>query len=79
METAIYWIEYVARYGDTKFMRTAAHYMPFHQYYLLDVIAFILTVIISLVFAIYILVKFCLRKAFGNNSTKNKIKKVKIN
>ncbi|RZC39633.1 UDPGT and/or Glyco tran 28 C domain containing protein [Asbolus verrucosus] len=44
LETAIYWVEYVARHRGAHHMRTAAVDMPFYKYLLLDVIAFLLLV-----------------------------------
>ncbi|XP_044254651.1 UDP-glycosyltransferase UGT5-like isoform X1 [Tribolium madens] len=52
LETAIYWVEYVARHRGAHHMRTAAVDMPLYKYLLLDVIAFLLLVA-GLVFALF--------------------------
>ncbi|XP_076274446.1 UDP-glycosyltransferase UGT5-like [Rhynchophorus ferrugineus] len=41
MDTAIYWIEHVARNKGGNHMRSTAIDLPFYQYFLLDVIAFL--------------------------------------
>ncbi|XP_063921312.1 UDP-glycosyltransferase UGT5-like [Zophobas morio] len=44
METAIYWIEYVIRHKGAPHLRVAALDLPWYQYYLLDVIGFLVLV-----------------------------------
>lgn len=61
LETAIYW-EYVARHKGAHFMKTAAVNMPFYQYYLLDVIAFIITIIFSFFYVTFLSLRLILRK-----------------
>ncbi|CAH1160293.1 unnamed protein product [Phaedon cochleariae] len=53
MDTAIYWIEYVAKYRGAPHMRTAAVSMPAYQYLLIDVIAFIALIVISFSYCMY--------------------------
>ncbi|XP_017768995.1 PREDICTED: UDP-glucuronosyltransferase 1-7C-like isoform X3 [Nicrophorus vespilloides] len=53
LETAIYWIEYVARHKGADHMRTAAVNMPFYQYLLLDVIAFLILALAFTIFIVY--------------------------
>lgn len=48
-QLVVYWTDYVLRYGGTQHLRTAGADMPFYQYFLLDVIAFVSTVIIFLI------------------------------
>lgn len=55
LETAIYWIEHVARQGGAPHLRTAAIGIPFFKYLLLDVIAFVLLIVLSIVFVVYYL------------------------
>ncbi|KAK5643188.1 hypothetical protein RI129_007033 [Pyrocoelia pectoralis] len=55
LETAIYWIEYVARQGGAPHLKTAAIGMPFYKYLLLDVIAFLLLIVLSIIFVVYYL------------------------
>lgn len=53
LDTAIYWIEYVARHKGAPFMKTAAVDMPLYQYLLLDVIAFILVTLTVISFILF--------------------------
>lgn len=39
VKEAVYWIEYVAKYG--KVLQPASAHMPFYQLYLIDVFAFV--------------------------------------
>ncbi len=48
MDMAIYWTEYVIRHKGALHLQTAAVHMPWYQYLLLDVIAFILVFIFLL-------------------------------
>lgn len=61
LETAIYWVEYVARHKGAHFMKTAAVNMPFYQYYLLDVIAFIIAVLSLFFYLLYLTMKYLLK------------------
>jgi glucuronosyltransferase len=65
LETAIYWVEYVARHGGGHHMRTAAVDMPLYKYLLLDVIAFLLLVIGAAAYVFSLVVKIVFRKLFG--------------
>lgn len=77
LDTAIYWVEYVARHKGAHFMKTAAVGMPFYQYYLLDVIAFILAVLILFFYILYVTLRFFFRLLFKSKITnrKEKVKK----
>ncbi|KAG5887594.1 hypothetical protein JTB14_025753 [Gonioctena quinquepunctata] len=68
MDTAIYWIEYVARHKGAPHMRTAAADMPIYQYLLLDVIAFLFFVIFSAVYMLYKIIYFIVGKIFIKQS-----------
>lgn len=57
LDTAAYWIEYVARNKGAPFMKTAAVELPFYQYLLIDVIAFILISAILISLALYLVCK----------------------
>lgn len=60
LETAMYWIEYVIRHKGAPHLKTAAVHMPWYQYLLLDVIAFLLLVAAAALFTVYYLVKIIL-------------------
>ncbi|KAJ8922622.1 hypothetical protein NQ315_007654 [Exocentrus adspersus] len=73
LETAIYWVEYVARHKGATHMRTAAVNMPFYKYYLLDVIAFLVAVISVYLYVVYRVIKSVLKR-FLWKDTKTKVK-----
>lgn len=68
MEEAIYWIEYVIRHNGAKFMKTAAVNMPSYQYYLLDVIFFLLVVLSTILFIAYRTILLIIRLQFLRNT-----------
>ncbi|XP_067631961.1 UDP-glycosyltransferase UGT5-like [Eurosta solidaginis] len=76
-ETAVYWIEYVVRHKGAPHLRAAGMELTWYQFYLLDVVAFIIGVS---VFVIIILLRFissCLtsrKSESANNSEVNKLK-----
>lgn len=76
LETAIYWVEYVARHKGAHFMKTAAVNMPFYQYYLLDVIAFILAILSVVFYLNFLILRMIWRKigAFLKPKQKSKVK-----
>lgn len=47
LETALYWIDYVIRYKGAPHLRSTGATLPWYQYYLVDVAAVILTVLIA--------------------------------
>ncbi|XP_057663227.1 uncharacterized protein LOC130898167 [Diorhabda carinulata] len=58
MDTAIYWIEYVARHKGAPFMKSAVTDLPFYQSLLLDVIAFLILVMLISINIIYLFIKY---------------------
>lgn len=66
------WIEYVLRHGGARHLRPQLLDIPWYQYYLLDVIAFIVavatTVVMSIRLACRCLCRVCCRK--GDSKTK---------
>lgn len=74
MNTAIYWIEYVARHGGAEFMRPASLSLRFYEYYLFDVAALIFIVLGIWAFISIYSFKICLRYLFESReiSTKKK-------
>ncbi|KAF5301856.1 hypothetical protein FQR65_LT08688 [Abscondita terminalis] len=61
LEKAIWWTEYVIRHNGTRHLRSPLLDIPFYQYYLLDVIAVIATVLIVLIGTIFFIVRFFIR------------------
>ncbi|XP_018570348.1 UDP-glucuronosyltransferase 1-8 [Anoplophora glabripennis] len=72
LETAIYWVEYVARHKGAPHMRTAAVNMPFYKYYLLDVAATLFLAFSLFIYVLYLAVNFILQKVFRLRSGKVK-------
>lgn len=70
IDTAIYWTEYVMKHQGAHHLRTAAVGMPWYQYFLIDVILFILLAIILIVFVIIYTVKIVLRKICSKGKVK---------
>ncbi|KAL3266340.1 hypothetical protein HHI36_010518 [Cryptolaemus montrouzieri] len=70
MDTAIYWIEYVARHKGAPHMRTAAVDMPLYQYLLLDVFAFLAVVLIIFLYVSYKISSLILRAIFSKKKLK---------
>lgn len=83
LDTAVYWTEYVIRHKGAPHLKTAAVDMPWYQYLLLDVIAFLIFILVSVILIIYYGVKISLRYLcaliFGNSSSLKPTKKVKDN
>lgn len=73
LNTAIYWIEYVARHKGASFMKTAAVNMPLYQYLLIDVIAFTLLILILLSVILYSVCKKLCSLVLGTVVTKKKV------
>lgn len=75
LDTAVYWVEYVARHKGAPHMRTAAVGMPFYQYLLLDVIAFLAVVLFVFFYIFYFVTKALFRKLFKSKPIPDKVKK----
>ena len=57
VQQAADWIEYVHRHSGAKHLRPEVYNLHWYQYYLLDVLAFLLTVLFAFVIAIAMLFK----------------------
>lgn len=69
LETAIWWIEYVARGNGLPYVRSEAVTMPWHERYLADVHAVLLLLSLLALYAQYRLVKYafaCVPSRSGN-------------
>ncbi|XP_026682414.1 UDP-glucuronosyltransferase 1-5-like [Diaphorina citri] len=62
IEKSIWWIEYVLRHKGVAHLHSAAADLSYVQYYLLDVIAFIITILLVLLLALYLATVRVLRK-----------------
>jgi len=72
LDRAAFWIEYVLRHDGAKHMQSPAVHLNLLQYYLVDVYAFILIVLIVMAKTIKILFNVFLIKVFGIRKQKNK-------
>ncbi|XP_056602934.1 UDP-glucuronosyltransferase 2A2-like [Triplophysa dalaica] len=78
LDQAVFWIEFVMRNKGAKHLRVQAHQLTWYQYYLLDVMAFLLTIFTLSVF-IFIktccfLSRKCFRRTVPDRRAKNKNK-----
>jgi len=72
VEKAIWWIEYVIRHKGAKHLRSIAADLPLWQYLMLDVLAFLLVILTSVLFIVYLVVKSIFRVVFGRKVSKSK-------
>lgn len=77
VDEAMYWIEYVLRYG--KVLQPAAAHMPYYQLYLLDVIGFLAVSAILVVYVLSYLIRKSLRVVISKISSKTNTKTSKSN
>lgn len=61
LEKAIWWTEYVIRHKGAKHLKSPTMDIPFYQYHLLDVIAFLVMIAVISIYLIYRLIKFLLK------------------
>ena len=65
------WIEYVLRHGGARHLRAQVFNIPWYQYYLLDVMAFLVAMVIMVVMAIRLTCRYvcrvCCRKGDGKS------------
>ena len=65
------WIEYVLRHGGARHLRAQVFNIPWYQYYLLDIMAFLVTIVTLVVMAIRLtcrcLCRVCCRKSDGKS------------
>ncbi|XP_028322352.1 UDP-glucuronosyltransferase 2C1-like isoform X1 [Gouania willdenowi] len=62
MDQAVFWVEYVMRHKGAPHLRTEAYKLPWYSYYCLDVVAFLLTVALLLIFTfVALLWRLCCR------------------
>ncbi|KAF2901095.1 hypothetical protein ILUMI_05090 [Ignelater luminosus] len=61
LERAVWWTEYVIRHKGAKHLRSPALDIPAYQYFLLDVIGFVLVVTVIVIYVLIKLIKLILR------------------
>ncbi|XP_072385464.1 UDP-glycosyltransferase UGT5-like isoform X2 [Diabrotica undecimpunctata] len=73
LETAVYWTEYVVKHKGAPFMKTAAVDMPFYQYYLLDVLAFIFAILGLIMYLAFYITRLILKMILRASAKKVKM------
>ncbi|XP_075223720.1 UDP-glycosyltransferase UGT5-like [Lycorma delicatula] len=58
IEKAMYWVEYILKYNGAPHLRSEGRKLSWFQYLLLDVIGFIALILISVLFIVYLVIKF---------------------
>ena len=66
------WIEYVLRHGGARHLRVQVFNIPWYQYYLLDLIAFLVALVILVVMVITLAWRCLCRVCFQQSSKKIK-------
>lgn len=61
LERAIWWTEYVIRHKGARHLRSPALDLPWYQFYLLDVIGFVVASLIGTIFLIYFIIKLVIK------------------
>jgi len=70
LNTAVYWVEYVIRNKGAHHLRSAAVDLTWYQYYLLDVIAFLIIILMFFICTFYFITKRIMRfKMFTKQKT----------
>lgn len=72
LDTAVYWVEYVIRHKGAYHLHSAAVELSWYQYYLLDVFAFIVSLILLFIYICYFIIKRTLKLLY-NSIIKQKI------
>ena len=72
LETTADWIEYVLRHGGAQHLRAQVFNIHWYQYYLIDVIAFLVSVVTLVVMAIWKTCRCFCRLCCKRNGTKSK-------
>ncbi|XP_074525903.1 UDP-glucuronosyltransferase 2A1-like isoform X2 [Halichoeres trimaculatus] len=72
LDEAVFWIEYTMRNKGAKHLRVAAHELTWYQYHSLDVLLFLLSILLVLMFVFIKSCSFCFRRCCGRKTTKRK-------
>uniref|UniRef100_UPI0037E8BFEB UDP-glucuronosyltransferase 2C1-like n=1 Tax=Semicossyphus pulcher TaxID=241346 RepID=UPI0037E8BFEB len=73
LDEAVFWIEYTMRNKGAKHLRVQAHELTWYQYHSLDVLVFLLSIVLFLIFIFIKTCSFCLRRCCGKKGkTKRK-------
>ena len=74
VERATYWIEHVCRFGGDH-LRSAGNDLPLYSYLMLDVLFFILIILHILVYLLFSILRFVLRKCCGQRKPTDDVTK----
>ena len=72
LQEACDWIEYVLRHGGAKHLRPQVFNIPWYQYYLLDVAAFLVAVVTVIVVMMWLTCKCLCRLRYRSDDGKTK-------
>ncbi|XP_051806456.1 UDP-glucuronosyltransferase 2A1-like isoform X3 [Acanthochromis polyacanthus] len=73
LDESVFWIEFTMRNKGAKHLRVQAHQLTWYQYHSLDVIAFLLTIVLLLIFLFVKTCSFCFQRCCGRKGkTKRK-------
>ncbi|XP_013856438.1 UDP-glucuronosyltransferase 2B10 [Austrofundulus limnaeus] len=72
LDEAVFWIEFTMRHKGAKHLRVQAHELTWYQYHSLDVLSFLLTVVLLLIFIFIKTCSFCFQRCCGRKKTKRK-------
>lgn len=73
LETAVYWVERIIRWGDLDPLHSTARNLSFIEYNLLDVVAVISVTLIVFIFIMWVVLNKILRLLSGGFQTKEKL------
>ncbi|CAH1375671.1 hypothetical protein MTP99_017082 [Tenebrio molitor] len=74
IDVADYWIRHIIRHNGGAHLRVAGLELPWYQYLVLDVVAFLIAITLLTIYLIYAFIKIIL-KTLSKNKNKSKIKK----
>lgn len=69
LDTAIYWIEYVIKYNGAPHLRTVGADLPWYQYFLIDVAAILLSILVLVLTIVYYLINYTLKLLFRHKTS----------
>lgn len=72
MDTAIYWIEYVARHRGARHLRSAGADLPWYEYFLVDVILIYSAITAMVIYILYLIIVYLYRSLLGQKPDKLK-------
>lgn len=81
LDRAVYWVEYALRYGGARHLRSAGRDLNFFQYFSLDVMIFLSTLLLAVLAINILILRAIWRGLFGKKgsatSSANKVSKKK--